>query len=102
MDRRELKHIAEQAVKTRILVSQIKCLLDFVEFIDRTDGGAKYDSFRIEAYVTDRLWVTISKTDVGDQAIRFIAKAAAEAARKEIERLKQELVDFREEVTTQC
>jgi hypothetical protein len=94
MDREELKHIAERAAKTRILVSQINDLLDFVEFIERTGGGAKHDSFRIEAFVSDRLWVTISKTSVGDQAIRSITKAAAEAARKEIERLEQELAEL--------
>ena len=94
MGREELKHIAERAAKTRILVSQINDLLDFVEFIERTGGGAKHDSFRIKAFVSDRLWVTISKTSVGDQAIRSIAKAAAEAARKEIERLEQELAEL--------
>jgi len=35
-----------------------------------------------------------SKTSVGDQAIRSIAKAAAEAARKEIERLDQGLAEL--------
>jgi hypothetical protein len=87
MDRKALEWMGERVNKGKDIVRSIEALEKFAKRIeeDKGDFGVRVDS--------PRKWCAVGG-DVDQNSRAAIAKAAAEAARKEIERLEQELAEL--------